>query len=64
MFTCAYPEPHESSPSPPILFREDSLNIPPSTPGSSKCSVFLCFCTETMMHPPHMCHMLRLSYLP
>jgi hypothetical protein len=46
MFTCAY----ESSPGPPIVFREDSFNIPPSLPESSKCSVFLCFHTETLMH--------------
>jgi len=56
MFTCAYPEPHESSPIPPILFREDSFNILPSTPESSKCSVFLCLHTGTLMHfyfPPY-----------
>ena len=65
-FPCAYPEPRECSISPPILFREVSFNIPPSTPGCSKCSVFLCFrtkcsvflCfrTETLMHfyfPPY-----------
>lgn len=56
MFTCAYPDSHESSPSPPILFCEDSFNIIPSTPGSSKCFVFLYFRTETLMHfyfPPY-----------
>ena len=39
--TCPYPEPHESSPQPPILFLYDAPVILPSMTSSSKCSLSL-----------------------